>query len=384
MKRTGRIGALVLLLLTAASTWAQQVADTCYVFRFLPGNDMFYVPFRHNEAELKRLVTNIDSYREELTDSLMYLNVTGYAVSSGNGNNRRIAFLRNSRIKSELIRKAGVTEAMFATDRYHSAAYGPDSLRDVVVVTLPASVSKVRMLLGQEAADKITACRQPREEEKTTVAEQASPAQRQEQPQRETTTPPTASQPEQVCRGEETQDVPARCDGYHRFGLQANLLRWATLTADLGIEYRPIPRFAILAGGTFANWGWKHNTRRYRLWEVSPEIRTYLGRKQGGFVGAMFHVGEFNYKLNSTGKKGNLIGGGITGGYRLSLNRHLALDLHASFGCTRAEYDEYKRIGEVNVRNNKDGKLTDNYWGVNRLGVTLVWMPGKCLKKEGK
>ena len=46
---------------------------------------------------------------------------------------------------------------------------------------------------------------------------------------------------------------------------------------------------------------------------------------------------------------------------------------HAAAGYTRAEYDEYTRIGTVNVLRNKSGKLVKDYWGINQLGVSLLY-----------
>ena len=85
------------------------------------------------------------------------------------------------------------------------------------------------------------------------------------------------------------------------------------------------------------------------------------------------HGGGFHYKLDATGKAGDYQGGGITGGYRLPLTRHWAFDFHAAAGYTRAEYDEYTRIGTVNVLRNKSGKLVKDYWGINQLGVSLLY-----------
>ena len=44
---------LTLLLLPAM---AQQKADTTYTFRFVPREDMFYVPWNGNDTELARLL----------------------------------------------------------------------------------------------------------------------------------------------------------------------------------------------------------------------------------------------------------------------------------------------------------------------------------------
>lgn len=158
------------------------------------------------------------------------------------------------------------------------------------------------------------------------------------------------------------------------FSLHANLLRWATLTADLGVEYRfRDTRIGILLNGTFTDWGWKDKNRRYKIGRISPEIRYYAGPRQRGFLGAMYHTGEFNYKIGQDGKAGSYQGGGISGGYILPLNRHVAFQFHAAVGYTRARYDKYTRIDNVNVRHNKDGKLVKHYWGINQCGFSLVY-----------
>ena len=137
--------------------------------------------------------------------------------------------------------------------------------------------------------------------------------------------------------------------------LRANLLRWATLAPDLGLEWRICPSWGIAVNGSWTSWSWNDKDRRYALWEVVPEVRYYMGKEKRGYLGAMFKAGQFNYKLSETGKQGDLIGGGITGGYLLRLNDALSLDFS---------------IDGVRVRRGND---TKNWWGPVNAGVTLVW-----------
>lgn len=125
-----------------------------------------------------------------------------------------------------------------------------------------------------------------------------------------------------------------------------------------------------MVGGSWTSWSWDDENRRYAMWKLSPEVRYYIGREKRGYLGAMYHIGEFNYKFDETGRQGDYQGGAITGGYQLPLNRSLSLDFHAGVGYTRADYDKYKIIEGTKVRQGSD---TKNYWGVNQLGVTLVW-----------
>ena len=155
-----------------------------------------------------------------------------------------------------------------------------------------------------------------------------------------------------------------------KLSLRANLLRWATLTPDLGLEWRINRDWGILVNGSWTSWSWNDGDRRYALWEVAPEVRYYLGSEKLGYLGAMYKAGEFNYKLGTTGRQGNLMGGGIMGGYLLRLNNAISLDFSLGVGYLRADYDKYLLIDGVRV---KRGSETKNWWGSVSAGVTLVW-----------
>ena len=152
--------------------------------------------------------------------------------------------------------------------------------------------------------------------------------------------------------------------------LRANLLRWATFTPDLGIEWRINPSWGISVNGSWTSWSWNEKDRRYALWEVAPEFRHYIGKEKRGYLGVMFKTGQFNYKLSATGKQGDLTGGGITGGYQLKLNNALSMDFSLGLGYIHADYDKYVVINGVRVRR---GSETKNWWGPVSAGVTLVW-----------
>ena len=152
--------------------------------------------------------------------------------------------------------------------------------------------------------------------------------------------------------------------------LRANLLRWATLTPDLGVEWRICPSWGIAVNGSWTSWSWNDKDRRYALWEVAPEIRYYMGEKKAWYLGAMFKAGQFNYKISETGKQGDLMGGGITTGYQLRLNKALALDFNLGLGYLNADFEKYEVIDGVRVRR---GNETKDWWGPTNAGVTLVW-----------
>ena len=152
--------------------------------------------------------------------------------------------------------------------------------------------------------------------------------------------------------------------------LRANLLRWATLTPDLGVEWRICPSWGIAVNGSWTSWSWNDKDRRYALWEVAPEVRYYMGEKKAWYLGAMFKTGQFNYKLSETGKQGDLMGGGITAGYQMWLNKALALDFNLGLGYLNADFEKYEVIDDVRVHR---GNETKDWCGPINAGVTLVW-----------
>ena len=154
------------------------------------------------------------------------------------------------------------------------------------------------------------------------------------------------------------------------FSLRTNLLGLATLTPDIGLEWRVSDDWAVLVDGGYTSWSWNGKERRYALWEVTPQVRRYIGSGKRGYVGAMFKAGSFNYKFGGTGRQGDIIGGGIVGGYRLSLGRTLAIDFSLGLGCLRADYEKYEVVRGVRIYRG-DG---DCIWcGPASAGVTLVW-----------
>ena len=155
-----------------------------------------------------------------------------------------------------------------------------------------------------------------------------------------------------------------------QLSLRANLLRWATLTPDLGLEWRFCPSWGIAVNGSWTSWSWNDKDRRYALWEVVPEVRYYMGEKKAWYLGAMFKTGQFNYKFSEAGKQGDLMGGGITAGYQLRLNKALALDFNLGLGYLNADFEKYEVIDGVRVRR---GNETKDWYGPINAGVTLVW-----------
>ena len=311
---------------------AQQKADTTYTFRFVPQKDMFYVPWNGNDTELARLLECIENNKTTILDGKLPLLVDGYCNSLGSeAENLATAKIRANRVKSELIIRAEIKEENFITRNHATEG-------DFVTVRLTVPVK------GTAATD--AEARRKAETERLEA--------------------------EKAAQQNTLADTPSETkitNDYH-LSLRANLLRWATLTPDLGLEWRICPSCGIAVNGSWTSWTWSDKDRRYALWEVAPEVRYYMGEKKAWYLGAMFKTGQFNYKFSEAGKQGDLMGGGITAGYQLRLNKALTLDFNLGLGYLNADFEKYEVIDGVRVR---CGNETKNWCGPINAGVTLVW-----------
>ena len=331
---------------------AQQKTDTTYTFRFVPQKDMFYVPWNGNDTELARLLECIENSKATILDGKMPLLVDGYCNSlGGEAENLATAKIRANRVKSELITRAKIKEENFIT---HNHATGGDFV--IVRLTVPVKETAATDVEAERlAAEK-------RAEQERLAAEPTVAGRRERQ----------KAEAEKAAQQNTLADTPSetKITTDDHLSLRANLLRWATLTPDLGVEWRICPSWGIAVNGSWTSWTWSDKDRRYALWEVAPEIRYYMGEKKAWYLGAMFKAGQFNYKLSETGKQGDLMGGGITAGYQLRLNKALALDFNLGLGYLNADFEKYEVIDGVRVRR---GNETKDWCGPINAGVTLVW-----------
>ena len=351
---------------------AQQKTDTTYTFRFVSQKDMFYVPWNGNDTELARLLECIENSKATIFDGKLPLLVDGYCNSlGGEAENLATAKIRANRVKSELITRAKIKEENFIT---HNHATEGDFV--IVRLTVPA---KETAAMDAEAEARRKAEAERLETEKRAEQERLAEEQRKAEEARLAAEPTVAGRRErQKAEAEKAalqnalagtlSDIKITND-YH-LSLRANLLRWATLTPDLGLEWRICPSCGIAVNGSWTSWTWSDKDRRYALWEVAPEIRYYMGEKKAWYLGAMFKAGQFNYKISETGKQGDLMGGGITTGYQLRLNKALTLDFNLGLGYLNADFEKYEVIDGVRVR---CGNETKNWCGPINAGVTLVW-----------
>ena len=214
MMNIRRILITAMLALTVCSLWAQERTDTTYVFRFVPGRDMFYVPWQGNDRELARLEACIGTYRNRIIGGEIPLHVDGYCNSKESEvANLAVAKTRSNRVKSELITRQKLTEECFVTHNHSGSG-------DYVTVRLVVPVY-----------DKVKETPADVQEDTTVMADGRQP--------KAVESAETVAGPSVADTIQTAQPVPATTEEVsatkpYTLSLRANLLRWATLTPDLG------------------------------------------------------------------------------------------------------------------------------------------------------
>lgn len=163
--------------------------------------------------------------------------------------------------------------------------------------------------------------------------------------------------------------------------LKSNLLHDAILTPDIGIELSLSDRISVGIEGVCAWWS---NDSAHRYWRIRGawiDASWWFGRKSrkhrltGHHAGIYASVHDFDFEFGGKGWQSHrpALGVGATYGYSLRLNRHLNLDLYVRAGYSGTGVTEYKPMcgTYVCVRH-----LSNRYFGLTGLGVTLVWFPG--------
>ncbi|BFK47365.1 DUF3575 domain-containing protein [Alistipes sp.] len=370
-----KILALLILLLATVTAGFARTADALtpdaetVTFRFRAGADMFLL--KGNEAELTRLYALVDTYREQIADGRIPVYVDGYCASLPTAKeNRRTAYLRASRVKSELVTQKGLREVDFRTTLHTGAS---DGGKEAVTVTL--------RIPAPEAAQPET----PAVNEPAPAPEPVMPA---------TPAAPAAAEP-QPAPVAEAAPQPAPAAKPYCFAVRTNVLYDAMLLPTLGVEWRVSSDWGVKLDGSFAHWSGGEG-KVQKVWLLNPEVRRYLLRNKRFYVGVSGSYGEYNiYKYplgglfsKNTGYQGSLWSAGLTVGYQLYLSRRFSVDFNLGLGYTRSEYDSFTPImTEIRipgddfpaiecVRVIKERSKTKNFFGPTQAGINLIWTIG--------
>lgn len=192
---------LALLVLPLA---AQERTDTVYTFRFMPGRDMFYVPWGGNDRELTRLETCVTQWKTQILAGTIPVQVDGYCTSGDSEtDNLAIAKIRANRVKSELITRQGLREACFVT---HNHATEGDfvTVRIVVPKKNTATSETKNRLTEQQQEQARKEAEQQRAEQERLAREREAAEQERERAEAERLAAAQAAQPQEPQQPAET------------------------------------------------------------------------------------------------------------------------------------------------------------------------------------
>lgn len=150
--------------------------------------------------------------------------------------------------------------------------------------------------------------------------------------------------------------------------LRTNIAPWAMLTPNIGVEYKTSDNLGLLIDGGWAHWSLSSKDKYWRIWNVAPQVRYYLGEAKYNYIGAQYTMGEYNL----TGRQGKYVGGGLTLGHQFYACKNLMVDLGLSLGYLYLhDKEKYERINGHNYRTTS--KSSQGYWGPIGLTISFVW-----------
>lgn len=161
-----------------------------------------------------------------------------------------------------------------------------------------------------------------------------------------------------------------------RIALSSNLLSWATLAPNLGIEVYIGKKFSIAADGSYGMWNYPHTHGSLQTWSAGGEARYWLQTRQCGFrrtyIGLSIRGGEYDRYDTRNGQRGEAFLAGFTIGYRFTLRGNWFFDTGLGLGCIHTRYDRYfwnKRFEAYEF----NGERTRNVFGLTHLCASLVY-----------
>lgn len=160
--------------------------------------------------------------------------------------------------------------------------------------------------------------------------------------------------------------------------IKTNLLYDATLTVNLGAEFRLAPRWSLDVSGNYNGWSISDKTR-WKHWLVQPELRYWTRHAmQGHFFAGHVFGGQYNVTYDGERRQGWGIGLGVGYGYAWRLSRHWGIEAEIAVGYARHSYDKYP-CAECGRKIKHSDR---NYVGPTKAAVNLVYYFGGKKKEQ--
>ena len=349
-----------------------------FTFRFPPQSDSFTGGYSRNGSEMDRLKTLINWQRSDIQRGTYSIYIDGYAQDE----------MTNARINKILLEMINIFRLPQSSFRVQTQVGGSD--RDAVTVSIRDS----RYASGNYPQQTVPQTTYPQQTQQTVPQETYPQRTQQTVPQQtQQTVPQQTQQTTQSTQPVRTQPINSgatfdvvetgqnfsnnlNLESSRKISIRTNMLYLFALLPNLGIEYKPVDRIGLLFNFGYSDWGFKENQIRHIITLYNPEVRYYLGQKRNFFVGGEFHAGNFDmkFKEEKDGNNGDLIGGGLTAGYRAFLSPTFDMDFSIGAGYTRLEYQPYGLDG---VTIDPTTIKVKEVFGPTNIGVSLIWKLGR-------
>lgn len=340
----------------------EKTDDEVIIFRFLPGDLMFYdsdkLQFR---STLYKALNLINSHKEAIQRGDAVVVIHGYCTSFVSDEiNRKAAKNRSNQVKSYFITNYWMKEDFYKTRNHITPYKGMNDIVAVVGVEYKVPQKPVREVCPVQPVASSTAIYVPE------VPEQLMEIQR----------------PVYAYKGQEVETSSKK-----RFNiplsLKSNLLYDALLMPSLEVEYHFSDTWSASIEGSMAWWHKDSKHRYYQLATILPEVRYRIPAKRDGHYHVIGVFGGFTWYDLENGKTGYQgeawqIGAGYS--YLLPINNFWAFEFGAGIGYLNTKNEEYiPSDGHyAYMQTNRTG-----YVGPLKLKCAIVFDLYKWFNKKG-
>lgn len=158
-----------------------------------------------------------------------------------------------------------------------------------------------------------------------------------------------------------------------KWRITTNLLYWAALAHNGGVEYAINNRCYLSLNGACAWWSKRDDYKVYR-WLVGELAFTYCIKprfgQDGPQAGVYVQTGEFEFMNGYKNRKGEFTSAGLSGGYRWKLNKRLYLNAEIGIGYM---YIDYRHAIPIESTLIYQGHNYSHYFGPTKAAVSLIF-----------
>lgn len=351
-------------------TLVEEKQDTA-VFRFIPKREMFLEDYKENDTNIDWFTRSIRQCKSSIESGEMKVRVLGFCSSyDSNKDNLAAAKNRSNQVKSYFILREGLKEEYFQTK--NSTLQQWHGMSDIVVVTY----------LRQNERTTTT----PEKEWKSDAVSNEPSLNDEQKPQSESDavkssdehrTTVESNPVEAHSESDEILAKPSANPLYSRWAIKSNVAYLLATVANIGAEYGFADHYSLDLSVIYSPYTVARDYR-LRFLGVQPEFRYWLDTPmKGHFFGAHLNIGAFNIAVDKEKRyqsPDGFYGAGISYGYTLPFARHWAAEFTAGLGYVFTKFDTY-----YNIPNGAcfEKGTPYNYWGLTKVGVSLVYRFGK-------